>query len=500
MIILKKLRLVAGSAVLLAMILAFVRFDTFGAAAQLLGRAQLVPAIFSLPLLVAAAVLVIILVVTLFTGRIYCSTVCPFGLLQDVIIRVTGLFSRRRFHALRAPGLWHYSLAIAIFVAAAAGFMSPMSLAEPFAAFGRLMTAIVQPAATALFRFKAPLISDSVNWFSQASYKPSTSLATGWAILCAGLLLFICGRWGRIYCNSICPAGAILRGLTRFSFFRLQISESSCVNCGLCEGVCKAGCINAREKAIDFPRCIGCFNCLDVCRSKAISLCRTTVKEKVSHDPLPGRRNALGYLAGLAAGYFFPASLAAKKHEATAILPPGAMNYETFRSKCIACHLCVAACPSSVIRPNETFPGIKSLMQPALYFDLGMCEQNCNLCSQLCPVMAIQPIEPQRKKMLKIGEVVYKKSICVVETNGKDCGACAEHCPTQAVRMVPYHNNLMIPEIRPEICIGCGSCEHICPVRPEKAIVVVPVNQQVFITMPESRPLENTGQLDDFPF
>lgn len=496
---LKKLRQLLGSMVLLAIILAFIRFDSFGPAAQLLSRAQLIPAIFSLPLILAAASLAVIFVVTLLTGRIYCSIVCPFGLLQDVIIRATRLLSRKRFVALPALGSWHYYLALATFAAAAAGFMAPMAVTEPFAAFGRLMTAFFQPAATALFKFSGPLISDSVNWFSQASHKPSTIQATGWAILFAGLLLFICSKWGRIYCNSICPAGAILRGLTSFSFFQLKISENSCINCGLCEGVCKAGCISVKEKAVDFSRCIGCFNCLDVCRSKAISLCRTTAKA-TEHDLVPGRRNAMGYLAALAAGYLLPTALLAKKQEATAILPPGAMNHDLFRNKCIACHLCVAACPSSVIRPNELFPGIKSLMQPALYFDHGMCEQNCNLCSQLCPVQAIQPVDPQKKKLLKIGEVVYKKSICVVETNGKDCGACAEHCPTQAVRMVPYHNNLMIPEIHPEICIGCGSCEHICPVRPEKAIVVVPVYEQIFITMPESKPLENTGQLGDFPF
>ena len=38
--------------------------------------------------------------------------------------------------------------------------------------------------------------------------------------------------------------------------------------------------------------------------------------------------------------------------------------------------------------------------------------------------------------------------------------------------MIAYKNNLTIPEVTPELCVGCGGCEFICPVIPDKAIVV----------------------------
>lgn len=60
----------------------------------------------------------------------------------------------------------------------------------------------------------------------------------------------------------------------------------------------------------------------------------------------------------------------------------------------------------------------------------------------------------------------------MVKTKGTSCGACNEHCPTQAVKMVPWEKNLTIPEVDPELCVGCGGCEFICRVRPDKAIVV----------------------------
>ena len=52
------------------------------------------------------------------------------------------------------------------------------------------------------------------------------------------------------------------------------------------------------------------------------------------------------------------------------------------------------------------------------------------------------------------------------------CGACSEHCPTQAVSMVPYKNGLTIPSVNPDICVGCGGCEYVCPVRPFRAIYI----------------------------
>jgi formate hydrogenlyase subunit 6/NADH:ubiquinone oxidoreductase subunit I len=38
--------------------------------------------------------------------------------------------------------------------------------------------------------------------------------------------------------------------------------------------------------------------------------------------------------------------------------------------------------------------------------------------------------------------------------------------------MVPYKDGLVIPEINQAICIGCGACENMCPVRPMRAIYV----------------------------
>jgi formate hydrogenlyase subunit 6/NADH:ubiquinone oxidoreductase subunit I len=38
--------------------------------------------------------------------------------------------------------------------------------------------------------------------------------------------------------------------------------------------------------------------------------------------------------------------------------------------------------------------------------------------------------------------------------------------------MIPYKNGLTEPSIDADICVGCGGCEFICPVRPHRAIYV----------------------------
>ena len=76
---------------------------------------------------------------------------------------------------------------------------------------------------------------------------------------------------GRLFCNSICPVGTLLGLVSKISLFKVGIIESNCIECGECETVCKASCIESDEKFIDFSRCVGCFNCFDTCSSIGIS-------------------------------------------------------------------------------------------------------------------------------------------------------------------------------------------------------------------------------------
>jgi ferredoxin len=155
------------------------------------------------------------------------------------------------------------------------------------------------------------------------------------------------------------------------------------------------------------------------------------------------------------------------------IMPPGAKTIEHFNEHCTACQLCVSKCPMQVLKPAALQYGISGITQPHLSFSTHVfCTYDCNICSTVCPTGALQPLPMEEKKLTQLGIAHFRKNKCVVFVHEEDCGACSEHCPTQAVHMIPYKNGLTIPEVTEELCIGCGACESICPVRPYQAIYV----------------------------
>jgi ferredoxin len=492
---LPKIRKALAVLMLGAFLAIFIRFDSFGQFSASMVKMQFLPALLAHPIFWMAILAVIFL--TLLTGRTYCSLICPFGLIQDALARIS-LKSDKGPGLMKSRPLLHFILAGIIIGSALAGFMSLIIMTEPFALSGRIMTNIIQPVASKIFLFTGSLVEGS-SWFSRARINPVASEVFYTGLVLLLIFLLIVRKYGRIFCNTVCPTGAMLRIIARFSYLGIDLDQTNCTGCGICEKVCKSGCIDIKNQSVDNSRCVSCFNCLSACKFAAIHYRRKAPLSPAKESFSPERRALLGGVVSAAVAGLIPIKLKGAENS-PAILPPGAGNPVDFSSRCIACHLCLTACPSAIIvaKPPEFFK--ESSIQPSLNFDRGMCEQTCNLCTQVCPTGAIKPVSLEEKKTLKIAEVEYFKDLCVVETDDKDCGACAEHCPTKAVRMVPYRDNLMIPEITPDICIGCGSCEHICPVRPKKAIVVNPVSAQTHIVLPEPEPIKDAGPVEEFPF
>ena len=174
-------------------------------------------------------------------------------------------------------------------------------------------------------------------------------------------------------------------------------------------------------------------------------------------------------LTGLAVAAVAPSAFAQSR---SAISPPGAISAERLLKTCTSCHLCVSKCPSKVLKPAFMEYGAGGIMQPVMSFEKGFCNFDCTICANICPSNALTPLTKEQKHRLQVGKVVFIPDLCVVHTDGTSCGACSEHCPTQAVKMIPYKNGLTEPFIDVDICVGCGGCEYICPVRPKRAIYV----------------------------
>jgi ferredoxin len=207
------------------------------------------------------------------------------------------------------------------------------------------------------------------------------------------------------------------------------------------------------------------------------------------------------YLAGLAGlvEWFKAQAVPSAVVKRQPVTPPGSQSITHFTHTCTACHLCVSACPTQVLQPAWLEYGWSGILQPRMDYQLSFCNFECTLCGQVCPTGAILPLSKAAKQTTQLGIAQFLQERCIVYTDHTACGACAEHCPTKAVQMVPYQENLTIPAVREKICIGCGACEYACPVRPQRAIYVSGHGVHRVAQPPEAKPLKvDIGR--DFPF
>ena len=449
---------------------------------HLVTKIQLVPALLALNV----EVLVILLVLSLVFGRVYCSFICPMGVYQDVVAWLSKKFTKKKKYTFsKAMTVLRWTVLAATVIAFIFGFNFLVGLLDPYGAYGRIVTHIFRPAYLAGNNLLEYIFSSFDNYtfykvgiYSLGLLSTLIALAT---LVGIGLLAW---RNGRTWCNTICPVGTLLGFISRYSLFRLQFDDDKCNSCGLCAMKCKASCINSKDKQIDYSRCVTCFNCIEACNRSAMKYAPykwkktvTNVPENKTVDESKRRFLSATVVTAVAATSLMGqkvASITGKRalKRNLPIVPPGGMNVDNLQEKCISCHLCVSKCPSHVIKPAFMEYGPGGMMQPRMYFDHGFCNYDCTVCSDVCPSGALRPLTVEQKHHTQIGQVHFIRHNCIVFTDETNCGACSEHCPTQAVHMVPYKGVLTIPETDVSICVGCGGCEYVCPAKPYKAIYV----------------------------
>jgi polyferredoxin/formate hydrogenlyase subunit 6/NADH:ubiquinone oxidoreductase subunit I len=430
-----------------------------------LARLQFIPAVLALN---AGAFIVLVLLTVLF-GRIYCSVICPLGILQDAASWLHK-GKKNRFGYRKVNNWLRYSVLVLFIAALVAGFTAIAALIEPYSMFGRMVAA-----------------------FSSSALVTRIVAGVSFAVI-VGLAFFF-GRW---WCGNVCPVGTILGLLSRFSLFKPVIDTTRCNGCKRCARNCRSSCIDAENHTIDYSVCVVCMDCLSNCRQGAIHYQialpgKTNPKANANTSADPGRR---AFITGavLAAGTAAAkaqekkvdgglATILDKKVPArqTRITPPGSESARNMYQHCTACQLCVTNCPQHVLRPSTD---LAHFMQPEASYEKGYCRPECTICSDVCPAGAIKPITVEEKSSTQIGHAVWVRENCVVLTDGVTCGNCARHCPSGAIQMVdtegfsefkdrrgnPYR--LQIPVVNEERCIGCGACENLCPARPFSAIYV----------------------------
>lgn len=434
-----------------------------------------------------AVVIILLSTATLIFGRIYCSVICPLGIMQDVFA-FFGRKARKNRYTYSPEKRWlRYVMLALMVVAFVAGIGSIVQLLAPYSAFGRIVTMLFQPlwkmGNNVLAYFAEQ--SDSYTFYTVDVWMKSLPVLII-AVATLVLLIVLAWRGGRTWCNTICPVGTLLSFLSRFSWLKVHFDVEKCKNCSLCTKNCKASCIDYKTHTVDYSRCVVCGDCISKCKFGALKYGKVRSGKKVEgggNKPDASKRAfmtgaAMLATAALAQEKLVDGGLAVIKAKQspkriTPLTPPGALSLANMARRCTGCQLCVSECPNNVLRPGTN---LMSLMQPVMEFDRGWCRPECTRCSHVCPAGAIKPIDKIDKSSIQTGHAIVVLGQCVSAKGEDECGNCARHCPAGAIEMVPTNSadelSPLVPAVNENICIGCGACEYVCPVRPFSAIHV----------------------------
>jgi len=247
--------------------------DAFAAIQQLLYEAVF-------PWLPLAAFLVVAVIL----GRATCSWVCPFGFLQEVM----SYFKRRQMQiSPRAHQQLIYVkyavLAIIVLLSATLGASLVMGVGEGYRSalgeFGNAPFNFLSPADTMFaiipkmaLDFRYALAERSI--YDVLGGVSSLSLLFWIRIAILAVVVILAVYIPRVWCRYLCPHGAILAFLNRFSFLGLKREAIKCTkaSCRDCVKICpmKVPILDLPWEKFTDPECIYCLKCVDACSTKAI--------------------------------------------------------------------------------------------------------------------------------------------------------------------------------------------------------------------------------------
>jgi polyferredoxin len=458
-----------------------------------------------------------IVIGTLFLGRFFCGWICPlgslnhfFGGLKSENKRGKQLIASNRYKPWQTA---KYYILFAVLAASAFG-SGLVGWLDPFSFLVRSLGLSILPG----FNYALNAFFQSLERSGFASLRFSGSALH--AILGAVLLnfrqpyfrqgiflgiifIFIVAlnfRVTRFWCRAICPLGALLGIVSRWSIAGLQKDAKSCTDCDRCLMRCQGGDDPVGTAQWRKAECVMCLNCVDSCPEHSLVFKFFPQGPAAVEAPDLKRRNALtGIAAGAAAIPLLrsTAGYSAGRDEHL-LRPPGSLLESDFLQRCIRCGECMKVCPNNALHPALTEAGLEGLWTPVVTPRIGYCEPSCVLCSQVCPTGAIWEITAKEKgwvvglessdtKPVRIGTAFYDRGRCLPWAMATDCIVCEEWCPTspkaiylQQAEVIDANGMLKVvkqPRVNPERCVGCGACVHACVLQDLPAIGVTSIGE-----------------------
>ncbi|HUT93193.1 MAG TPA: 4Fe-4S binding protein [Thermoguttaceae bacterium] len=477
----------------------------------------------------AAALLSLVVIgMTIVLGRVFCGWVCPLGTIHALASR---LFHGRPRKPKR-PDHWSrwqlakYYLLVAFLAMAALGGHW-VAIFDPLVLLYRTTTVALLPGlqwaveegSTAVWQTDPGIGPMRLNSVTNPVYELTRDhvfvvpdqafLGAGWIAAVFVVTLALNAFRRRFWCRYLCPLGALLGLFAWRPLLRRKTRPETCNQCDLCGMACHGAAAAAPGDGWRAAECLGCLNCTDSCARQSLRFGPAGPWKRAAAEERLGlsRRAALGAAAGGVAALALvranPQSRGRQNHPRL-IRPPGSRPERQFLERCTACGLCMKVCPTGGLQPAIAEAGLEGLWTPRLVPKIGYCDYTCNLCGQVCPTEAIQSLTVEAKNATKIGLACFDTTRCIPYAYARDCMVCEEHCPIpdKAIYVVEVEvedrqgnkKTVKQPHVDPDLCIGCGVCEHVCPYRDRPAIRVTSSNES---RNPDNQPILAELDWDD---
>lgn len=446
-------------------------------------------------LLPGAVISIIMLIIAIIVGRYFCGWICPLGTAIDMAAAIKKrhlILPDKKNAVLRK--IKFYFLGI-FFILALAGRQAAWIL-DPLVIAARFVSMNMIPSLTrffnALFIFlikhfdahgalkdiyyalKPTILGVKAFYFANSS-----AILIFFIVICAASLAV-----QRLWCRFLCPLGAIYSLAGRFSLLRRK--TDGCVECGSCRPSCRMGAIKEDFSYVQ-GECILCMDCVYDCPPRVTkftffgSTARADAGKPEDAADKPSNMSRKNFIFFILSSFFAMGAAFKRKNPSGAesvIRPPAALEEDDFVNRCIRCGNCMKVCITNGLQPAILEAGPGGIWTPRLVPETGYCEYRCTLCGHTCPTGAIPAISQQQKMRVRLGLAVVDRSICLPWAEGKECIVCQEHCPVseKAIKLDTYGGGPARPYVDERLCVGCGICQNKCPVRPVRAIKVIPKN------------------------
>ena len=290
---LRKIRIALASVMFAGILWLFVDFT--GTAHHFLAwmtKIQLLEAVLAVNVVVIAALVVL----TLVFGRIYCSVICPLGIMMDGFGWLGKKAKKNRYTYSKALSSLRAAVFTGFLILLILGAGTLVQLLAPYSTFGLIATNLLQPVYQAGNNVLAAIAEhyDSYAFYHSDVWLRS-GISLGIAVVMLVILALLAWRNGRTYCNTICPVGTVLSIFAKFSWLKIHFDEGKCKNCSLCTKNCKASCIDFKNHTVDYTRCVTCGDCIENCKFGALSYAskaNMTSKTSTTSEPNDASRRA----------------------------------------------------------------------------------------------------------------------------------------------------------------------------------------------------------------